>query len=105
MDLAVARKFALTWKEKAEGTMNYLRQSLTNVLVAVIGAIAIVTVAIWQVYLFSTLRDSQGIVDLQNGAHPLWWSTSAALIACMVGFFVFSVFRAPRQGTELHVNS
>ena len=84
--------------------MSYLRKSLTSALAAVIGAIAIVTVAIWQFYLFSSLRASQGTVELQGERHPLWWSISAALIACMVGFFVFSVFRAPRQGDEIHVN-
>jgi hypothetical protein len=85
--------------------MSYIRKSLTNVLASVIGVMLIATIAIWQFYLFVTFKDAQGIMDVQGGTYHLWWAIGAALIACLSGFFVFSVFLRYDRDDELHITS
>jgi hypothetical protein len=82
-----------------------IRKSLTNVLAAVIGVVAIAAIAIWQFYLFVTFKDSLGLVDVQGGTHHLWWAVGAALIACLAGFLMFSVFVRYDEANEMHITS
>jgi hypothetical protein len=85
--------------------MSYIRKSLTNVLAAVSGVMLIAAIAIWQFYLFVTFKDAQGIMDVQGGIYHLWWAISAALVACLSGFLVFSVFLRYDRDNELHITS
>jgi hypothetical protein len=85
--------------------MSYIRKSLTNVLAAVIGVMLIAAIAIWQFYLFATFRNAQGIMDAQGGTYHLWWAIAAAMIACLSGLFVFSVFLRYDSDEELHITS
>jgi uncharacterized membrane protein len=80
-----------------------ISKSHTNVLVAVIGLMSIA--AIWQFYLFVTIKDAQGLVDAQGGTHHLWWAIGAALIACLAGFLVFSVSLRYDKANEIHITS
>jgi hypothetical protein len=82
-----------------------IRKSLTNVLAAVAGVIAIAAVAVWQFYLFVTFRTLHGAMDVQGGAIHLWLAIGAALIACLAGFFVFSVFLRYDKNNELHITA
>lgn len=83
----------------------YIRKSLTNVLSAIIGVIVIAAVAIWQFYLFVTFKTLHGVVDVQGGAIHLWLAIGAATLACLAGFFVFSVFLRYDKGNELHITA
>ena len=85
--------------------MSSIRKSPINVMAAVLGVLMIVAVAIWQFYLFATFKDAQGIVDVQGGTHHLWWAIGAALMACLAGIFVFSVFLRYDSDEELHITS
>jgi hypothetical protein len=85
--------------------MNYIRKSLTNVLAAIFGVIAIATIAIWQFYLFATFTDSMGVVDMQGGILHLWLSIGIGLFACIAGFFLFSYFLRYDKENELHITS
>lgn len=85
--------------------MSYIRKSLTNVLAAVIAVMALAAIALWQFYLFVSFNISKGLVDLHGGTHHLWWAISAALIACIAGFFVFSVFLRYDKDHEIQINS
>jgi hypothetical protein len=85
--------------------MSYLRKSLTNVLAAVIGVMTIAATAIWQFYLFVTFKNSQGVVDVQGGTLHLWLAIGAAVVACLAGIFVFSVFLRYDRDDELHITS
>ena len=85
--------------------MSNIRKSGTNVLAMVVGVIALAAMAIWQFYSFATFKDSQGVVDIQGGTHHFWWGLSAALLACIIGFFVFSVFLRYDKDNELHITS
>ena len=85
--------------------MSNIRKSLTNVLAAVAGVIAIATVAVWQFYLFVTFRNSQGIMDVQGGTNHLWWAIGVGLIACLASFLVFSVFLRYDKDNEMHITS
>ena len=79
--------------------MRYIRKSLTSVLSAVIAMMAIAAVAIRQFYLFISLRSANDGVGMQGGLHHLWLGVGAALIACIVGLLLFSVFlRHDRKG-------
>ena len=83
----------------------YIRKSLTNVLAAVTGVIAIVAVAIWQFYQFVTFKTSHGVVDVQGGTIHLWLAIGAALLACLAGFLVFSVFLRYDKDNDLHITA
>jgi hypothetical protein len=82
-----------------------IRKSLTNVLAAVVGVIAIAAIAVWQFYLFVTFRTSQGVMDLQGGTIHLWLAIGAAMLACLAGFLVFSVFLRYDKNNELHITA
>lgn len=82
-----------------------IRKSLTNVLAAVVGVIAIAAVAVWQFYLFVTFRTSQGVMDLQGGTIHLWLAIGGAMLACLAGFLVFSVFLRYDKNNELHITA
>lgn len=83
----------------------HIRKSLTNVLSAVVGVMAIAAVAVWQFYLFVTFKTSHGVVDVQGGTVHLWLAIGAALIACLAGFLVFSVFLRYDKDKELHITA
>ncbi len=82
-----------------------IRKSLPNVLAAVIGVMLIAAVAVWQFYLFATFRNSSGLVDVQGGTIHLWLAIGASLVACVAGFFVFSVFLRYDKNEDLHITS
>jgi hypothetical protein len=82
-----------------------ITKSPGTILAVVIGLISIATIAIWQFYLFVTFKDSQGLVDVQGGTHHLWWAIGAALVACIAGFLVFSVFVRYDKANEMHITS
>lgn len=80
-----------------------IRKSLTNVLLSVIGVIAIAAIAVWQFYLFATFKTSHGVLDVQGGAIHLWLAVGAVLVACLAGFLVFSVFLRYDKNNEMHI--
>ena len=82
-----------------------IRKSLTNVLAAVVGVIAIAAVAVWQFYIFVTFKTSQGVMDAQGGTIHLWLAIGAAMLACLAGFLVFSVFLRYDKDDELHITA
>ena len=85
--------------------MDNIKKSGVNVLAMAVGMIALGAAAIWQFYRFATFKDSEGIVDLQGGGHHFWWGLGAALLACIIGFFVFSIFLRYDKDKELHITS
>jgi len=85
--------------------MNHIKKSRANVLALVICVLALVAMAIWQFFLFAKFADSQGFKDPQGGAHHFWWGLGATLLACVIGFFVFSTFVRYDKDKELHITS
>ena len=85
--------------------MSRIRKSGANILAMMIGVAALAVMAVWQFYLFATFKDSQGVVDVQGGGHHFWWGLGASLLACIIGFFVFSVFLRYDKKNELHITS
>ena len=81
----------------------YIRKSLTNVLLSVLGVIALAAVAVWQFYLFATFRTSHGVLDVQGGSIHLWLAIGAVLASCLAGFLVFSVFLRYDKDNEMHI--
>jgi hypothetical protein len=82
-----------------------IKKSGMNVLAMVVGMLALAAVAIWQFYSFATFKGLQGLGDAQGGAHHFWWGIGASLLACIIGFFVFSVFLRYDKDNELHITS
>lgn len=85
--------------------MSHVKKNLTNVVASIIGVILIVAIAVWQFYLFVTFKNSNGIVDLQGGTHHLWWAILMTVLACVVGFAVFSIFLRYDRDDEMHITS
>jgi hypothetical protein len=82
-----------------------IRKSSTNVLAAVIALMSFAAISIWQFYLIAKYEDSQGLLDLQGGIQHLWWAIGAALIACLAGFCLFSIFVRYDRDDELHITT
>ena len=85
--------------------MNDIKKSGINVMAMAVGTTALALIAIWQFYRFATFKDAQGFGDPQGGTHHFWWGLGAALLACIIGFFVFSVFLRYDKDNELHITS
>ena len=85
--------------------MSNIKKSGMYVMAMAAGVIPLGAMAVWQFYRFATFKDSQGIVDVQGGGHHFWWGLGAALLACIIGFFVFSVMLRYDKDDELHITS
>jgi hypothetical protein len=94
-----------TLQQTKEQYMSYIRKSLSNVLAAMSVVIAAAAIAVWQFYQFATYSDARGIVDVQGGAHHLWWAIGRALFACLAGYFVFSVFLRQEKEDVIHITA
>ena len=64
---------------------------------------ALLSIAVWQFYLFATFKGTSGILDLQGGRGHLWVAISSALLASIAGFLVFLVFLRYDRKRELHI--
>ena len=85
--------------------MSYIKKNQTSIAAAIIAVMSFTALAIWQFYMFITFRNAQGTMSMQGGTHHLWLAFGAALIACIAGFFVFSVFLRHDKDDELHITS
>ena len=85
--------------------MSHIKKSPISVTAAIIAVMSFTALAIWQFYMFITFRNAQGTMSMQGGTHHLWVAIGAALVACMAGFFVFSVFLRHDTDDELHITS
>ena len=85
--------------------MSYVRKSLGSVLASIGGVTLIAALAVWQFYQFVTFKDAGRVTDVQGGSLHLWLAIGAALIACVAGFFVFSVFLRYDRDDEMHITS
>lgn len=85
--------------------MSFVRKNLTNISGSIIAVIVVTAISVWQFYLFVTFTNPNGVVDLQGGISHLWWALVMALLACVGGFFVFSVFLRRDRDDELHITS
>jgi hypothetical protein len=85
--------------------MSHIKKSGTNILAMMVGVAALAAIAVWQFYLFAKFKDSQGVLDAQGGTHHFWWGLGAALLACVIGFFAFSIFLRYDKKNELHITS
>lgn len=85
--------------------MSNIKKSGMNIVALSAGVVALAAAAVWQFYRFATFKDSEGVVDVQGGTHHFWWGLGAALLACIIGFFVFSVLLRYDRDDELHITS
>lgn len=85
--------------------MSNIKKSGMNVMAMAAGVVALGAMAIWQFYRFATFKDSEGVVDLQGGGYHFWLGLGAALLACVIGFLVFSVLLRYDKDSELHITS
>ncbi|HMF57085.1 MAG TPA: hypothetical protein VK619_12145 [Pyrinomonadaceae bacterium] len=75
-------------------------KSLGDFLSWIIGGIAF-AVAMWQLVMFVTFRDANGIPDMMAGGYHLLWAIVAAVIACAC--VVVSFVRHPHVEEEIHI--
>lgn len=79
--------------------MSYAKKNLRNVTGSIIGLFIVSALAVWQFYLFVVSKSADG------GTAHLWWAIAAAVLACVVGFLVFSVFVRHDDDDDLHITS
>lgn len=102
--VAGACSLHIQFSEESEGRL-FQRNSNASLVIAVIGLVMLAAISVWQFYVFAVFKGANGIVDLQGGAIHFGLAIGAALLACVIGFFVFSRrLRYDRQN-ELHITS
>lgn len=78
--------------------MSYAKKNSKYVTVSIAGVVAVAALAVWQFYLFVTLKE-------QGGTAHLWWAIAIAIVACSAAFLVFSVFLRYDSDDDLHITS
>ena len=81
------------------------RKSRRNMLSAVMVAMSLAAIAVWQFYLFVVFKNANGIADMQGGTQHLWWAVGLGLIAFIIAFLFFSVFLRYDRSDEMHITS
>ncbi|HEV8370478.1 MAG TPA: hypothetical protein VGQ39_21180 [Pyrinomonadaceae bacterium] len=85
--------------------MNHAARNVRGLKPAMIAELLFVGTAIWQFYLFVSFKDAKGVFDLQGGYGHLLIAVFVALLACVTGFFIFSVLLRRDREDELHITS
>jgi hypothetical protein len=85
--------------------VNHAARNVRGLKSAMVAEFVFLGIAIWQFYRFVTFKDSAGVFDLQGGSGHLWIAVFVALLACVTGFFIFSVFLRRDREDELHITS
>jgi membrane associated rhomboid family serine protease len=88
-----------------ESILNYAARNTKGLRTTIVAEFVFVILAIWQFYQFVTFKDSTGIFDLHGGYRHLWIAICIALLACVTGFFIFSIFLRRDREDELHITS
>jgi hypothetical protein len=78
------------------------RKSLGSVLGSITFVVLAAALSAWQFYRFATFPEVSGI-NTQGGSVHLWLAIGLAVIACVAGFFVFSVFLRYDRDDEMHI--
>ena len=79
--------------------MSYAKKNLKNIAASIIGMLIVAAMAAWQFYQFVITESVDG------GTSHLWWAIALAVLACGVGFLVFSVFVRHDTDDDLHITS
>ena len=79
--------------------MSYAKKNIKNVTGSIVGVVVVAAIAVWQFYLFVTLEGAKA------GTSHLWWAIAMAVLACIAGFLVFSVFVHHDTDDDLHITS
>jgi hypothetical protein len=85
--------------------MSRIKKSVTNGWLATAAVTAVALIAVWQFYLFATFRNSQGVFDPGGGTVHLWLALGATAVACVAGFFAFSVSVSHNEADDMHITS
>jgi hypothetical protein len=85
--------------------MSYVKKSLGGVLASIAGVLLLAALSVWQFYVFVTFKNAGGATDVQGGLLHLWLAIGAAVMACVAGFFVFSLFLRYDRDDEMHITS
>ena len=78
--------------------MSHAMKNSRNVTGSIIGLFVVTAIAVWQFYLFV-------VSDVNGGTGHLWGAIAAALLACVLAFFVFSIFVRHDDDDDLHITS
>ena len=82
--------------------MSYAKKNSVNMLGLIVGLIIMTSVAVWQFYEFATFRVG-GVVNSEGGSVHLVAAIAMTILACLIGFMVFSVFLRHDTDDELHI--
>jgi membrane associated rhomboid family serine protease len=85
--------------------LNYAAKKTKGLGVSIAALPLFLALAVWQFYLFVTFRGANGTLESHGGYIHLVIAICVALLACITGFFVFSVFLRRDREDELHITS
>ena len=85
--------------------MNHAAKNAKGLRLAITAVPIFVGLAVWQFYLFVTFKGIDGALDNQGGYKHLVIAVFVALLACVTGFFILSVFMRRDREDELHITS
>lgn len=85
--------------------MKYGKKNLAKFSASVAGVMLMALVASRQFYLFVSFKNARGLLDTQGGSYHLWFAIGAILIACVAGFFMFSISLRHERDDFVHITS
>lgn len=85
--------------------MKYSKKNLTKFSSSVAAVMLMALVASRQFYLFVSFKNAQGMLATQSGSYHLWLAVGAVLIACIAGFFMFSISLRHERDDFVHITS
>ena len=81
--------------------MSHAKKNSVNMLGLIVGLVVMTGIAVWQFYEYATYQVN-GVVT-EGGSVHLVAAIAMTILACLIGFLIFSVFLRHDTDDELHI--
>lgn len=85
--------------------MSYATKNKAGVTGSIVGVLVLALISLWQFYQFVTFDGRNAVDGVASGNAHLWWAIAMAVLACIAGVLVFSVFLRHDSDDDLHITS
>lgn len=97
--------FCVNDEQLERGQMSYATKNKAGITGSIVGVFVLAFISLWQFYQFVTFEGGNGVDSVGSGSTHLWWAIALAVLACIAGVLVFSVFLRHDSDDDLHITS